>query len=110
MTGVASAQVDQNRSGRAPESTTKENVANALGRVTRGDFSLADVEQLANAGAVQAIPDLKKQFALSHDEVTKGKIASALVKLGDKDDTYWDYLVKEATPAIESDAPYPGGG
>ena len=25
--------------------------------------------------------------------------------LGDKDDTYWDYLVQLVTPAIESDAP-----
>lgn len=31
--------------------------------------------------------------------------AAALVRLGDKDDTYWDFLVTFAAPALESDAP-----
>ena len=39
------------------------------------------------------------------DPLLKAKIAAAIVRLGDKDDTYWDFLVKVATAALESDAP-----
>jgi hypothetical protein len=39
------------------------------------------------------------------DPLLKAMIAAAIVRLGDKDDTYWDFLVKLAAPALESDAP-----
>jgi hypothetical protein len=39
---------------------------------------------------VAAIPELEKQFAVSQDPDTKDAVASALVKLGDKDPAYWD--------------------
>jgi HEAT repeats len=75
-----------------------------------------DIEQLAQAGAVQAIPMLEEKFAQipggpskypSWNVVMKAHVASALVRLGDKKQTYWDYLVKQATLAVENDAPNP---
>jgi HEAT repeat protein len=50
---------------------------------------------------------LEKQFPLTKDEISKEAIASALVRLGDHDVTYWDYLEKQARAAIESDVPDP---
>jgi hypothetical protein len=32
------------------------------------------------------------------DPLDKATIARVLIKLGDKDDMYWDFLVKLATP------------
>jgi hypothetical protein len=68
------------------------------------------VEIIANAGAVQAIPSLKEWFGRSQDEEMKAELASALVRLRDPDNTYWDFLLQLAKPALESDAPSPLGG
>ena len=103
LTGLAFAQADQGGPDKVPDAIAKD----AVGRIKQGIILQADVDRLAAAGAVQVIPELKEQFALSQDEVGKGRLASALVKLGDKDVTYWDYLVKEARSAIESDTPSP---
>jgi hypothetical protein len=79
-----------------------------------------DIEQIAKAHAVQAIPILEAQFGRSRDpgekassasgsvglwDLDKAHIASALVRLGDKDAAYWTFLIKQATLAVESDAP-----
>jgi hypothetical protein len=45
------------------------------------------VEQVAQTHAVQAIPILKDKFASTENADDKMHIASALVRLGDKDDT-----------------------
>lgn len=37
----------------------------------------------------------------------KTKIANGLVRLGDKQDIYWNYLLEQATLAVESDVPTP---
>jgi hypothetical protein len=81
-------------------------VSDTIAKVKSGDFAPVDVETIASAGAVQAIPTLKEQFARSNDWLIKAKLASALVRLGgDQDDIYREFLVKQATIAIESDAP-----
>ena len=81
-------------------------VSEAIAKVKSGDFFPVDVEAIAAAGAVEAIPVLKEQFARSQDWRLKAKLASVLVKMGgDQDDIYWEFLVKQATPAVESDAP-----
>jgi HEAT repeat protein len=90
-------------------------VADAVKKVKQGKFGGVHVEEIARAGAVEAIPALKEQFARSLDPSqkddldpgNKAEIASALVRLGDKDPIYWDFLVKQANEAIESDAPFP---
>lgn len=64
-----------------------------------------DIRLLAQAGATQAMPALKQEFAVTKDNLLKLGIASALVKLGDKDPGYWDFLADKAREAVESDAP-----
>jgi hypothetical protein len=81
------------------------NVVDAIARVRSGDFTELNVQMIARARAVQAIPLLETQFLLKQDPFLKGAIASALVSMGDKNDTYWNYLVDVATPAIEDTAP-----
>jgi hypothetical protein len=67
--------------------------------------SIYFVEQLAHAKAVQAVPMLEAKFTHTKDVLDKAHVASALVRLGDTNDIYWDFLVKQVTPAVESDAP-----
>jgi len=62
-----------------------------------------DVVVIANAGAVQAIPALEEQFRRATDVDTKVSIASGLVKLRDRDNTYWNFLLEQATLAVDSD-------
>jgi len=69
------------------------------------DASTYDVEVAARTGRVDAIPILKEKFLRTQNTFDKAKIAEALVKLGDTDQTYWDFLVGTATLAVESDAP-----
>jgi hypothetical protein len=83
----------------------RANVPDAIAKLKSGDFLAIHVDLITRAGAVEAIPDLKEQFLHVQDPLLKAKIAAALVRLGEKDDTYWDFLVKQATPALKSDAP-----
>jgi len=90
-------------------------VADAVKKVKQGKFSGVHVEAIAEAGAVEAIPALEEQFARSLepnasaeiDPGNKGKIASALVRLGDNGQVYWDFLENPARTAVESGAPFP---
>lgn len=82
-------------------------VADAISKVKEGKFAAVHIEEIARAGQVQAIPILKEQFARSQDPAVKAKLADALIRLGDKNQSYWDFLVQQANEAIESDMPYP---
>lgn len=82
-----------------------QEVEDSLQRVARGEFNPRDVELLATSGAGQAIPALKKQFAVTGDTQLKGFIASALVRLGSKEEGYWQFLLEYALKALENDAP-----
>jgi len=87
-----------------PQQPQPGTLADAINEVRRGNF--AYVQQIVRiAGAEQAIPVLQDLFAHGADADTKGWIASELVKLGDKDDIYWDLLMKQAREVVESDAP-----
>jgi hypothetical protein len=82
-----------------------EQLATAIARAKSGDIDVVDVELIAEAGAVQAIPSLEAQFARVTDIKTKTKIAAGLVRLGDKDNTYWNYVEEQAALAVNSDIP-----
>jgi hypothetical protein len=97
--------VAQTQPSRRIYEADKTSVADAIAKVKSGNFVGADVDMIGRGGALEAIPILKEQFILRQDPLVKATIARVLIKLGDKDDTYWDYLVKQATPALESDAP-----
>ncbi len=77
----------------------------ALANVRSGDVSPRDVVVIANAGAVQAVPALEDQFRRATDVDTKVSIASGLVKLKNPDNTYWNFLLEQATLAVDSNVP-----
>lgn len=104
---LASGQDNQTKAAGPVAATPRTDVSDALGRLRDGTFFRADIVRIAESGRTEAIPDLKKQFDLTQDGVAKDSIASALVKLGDKDPAWWNYLVREATDAISTDAPSP---
>jgi hypothetical protein len=83
----------------------KANVPDAIARVKSGKFSGVHVDLIARANAVEAIPILKEQFNRVDDQLNKAKIAAALLRMGDKDNIYWNFLVEFANPALQSDTP-----
>jgi hypothetical protein len=83
----------------------KANVPDAIARVKSGEFGAVHVDLIARANAVEAIPVLKEQFNRVEDQLVKAKIAAALLRMGDKDNRYWNFLVEFANPALQSDAP-----
>jgi hypothetical protein len=82
-----------------------DEVVNSIAKVKSGDFNVANIEVIAKARAVEAVPALEEQFRRATDVRTKAKIANGLVRLGDKDDIYWNYLLLQATLAVDSDLP-----
>ena len=80
-----------------------DQLASSIARARPGNFDISDVEIIAEAGAVQAIPALEEQFGRTTDVDTKTEIANGLVRLGDKHNTYWNYLLEQATLAVDSD-------
>jgi HEAT repeat protein len=105
LTSAAYGQEQQIQPEKLAYGADRANVPDAIAKVESGEFGAVHVDLIARAGAVEAIPILKQQFARVEDPFLKAKIASALVKMGEKDNTYWQYLVKLATRAVESDAP-----
>jgi hypothetical protein len=107
----------QNRAEKVQGTNKSEKIAREIEEVRQDkEMAMYDVEQLAEAGAVEAIPALEEKFARmpgspsrypSWDAADKAHVASALVRLGDKKQIYWDYLIKQATEAVNSDAPDP---
>ncbi len=85
--------------------------ADALADLQRGGYGQTTPAQLEQAKAGQIIPVLKDLFRSTRGAGNEwqadvpGRIASELVLLGDHDAIYWDYLVSQARPALESDQP-----
>lgn len=65
--------------------------------------SMLYVEKAATTHPKEAAAILKENFANTQDERYKAQIASALIELGDKEDIYWDFLLRQAVSALESD-------
>ena len=98
LSPVLLAQAGQNR----PKS-----VDDAMNEIKQGQITPATLQRIARAGAVDAIPLLRQQFVRTEESLLKEAIASALVRLGDKDRTYWDFLETHARDVVQSDAPFP---
>ena len=103
--GAVLGQVNSEQPKKLAYAADPASVPDAIARLKSSNFGLVHVEVIAEFRAVEAIPALKDQFSRSQDTFTKEKIADALVRLGDKDDTYWNFLVAQATPVIESPDP-----
>ncbi len=82
-------------------------VPDAIAKVKSGDFLLSDLGVIGETRAVEAIPDLEKQFTLRSDPLEKARIAQVLLLLGDKKDEYWNYLAGLMKTVLDSDAPSP---
>src|SRR6266446_4610516 len=106
LSGFTHGQSTQTEPDKAQGAIGKVKVSEAIEKA-RPDSpeSIYFVEQIAQARAVQAVPMLEEKFVRTQDELDKAHIASALVRLGDNNDIYWDFQVKLVTQAVESDAP-----
>jgi len=93
----------QSTHGQTTQETDELNMA--LKRARSGDVDGRDVVVIANAGAVQAIPSLEEQYKRTTDVDTKLSIASGLVQMKDRDDTYWNFLQEQAALAVDSAIP-----
>jgi HEAT repeats len=102
VTGQLAAQ-----SQKPPYAADPASLSLAIAKVEKGDFGLVDVEIIARRHAVQAIPSLENQFEQSKDLTAKAKIANALVRLGQHDGPYWEFLANRANTVLVNDPPTP---
>jgi hypothetical protein len=118
LSALAYGQPGQSQAGKAAGASKNDKITRWVEAVRKHNTGAAgyEIEQLAEAGAVQAIPVLEERFARmqlipskypSLLAIEKAQVASALVRLREKKQVYWDYLVKQATLAVENDAPDP---
>lgn len=72
---------------------------------------LRAIEKVIESKNRAAIPILEEQFANGPFAIPpdKAHIASALIRLGEKDEIYWGYLVQQARNAVHSGMPSPVG-
>jgi HEAT repeat protein len=62
------------------------------------------VGKAAATHPAETVAILKENFVNTQDALRKAQIASDLIGLGDKEDIYWDFLLRQAISALESDA------
>jgi HEAT repeats len=105
LTGSANGQAEHPQPEKLAYGVDRANVPDAMAKVKSGKFGAIHVDLIVRAGAPEAIPVLKEQFAHVQDPLLKAKIAAGLIRLGDKDDSYWNFLVNYAKPAVEGDFP-----
>lgn len=88
-------------------------VADAIQRVRNRDLGTGPVDAMlyinliANAKGAEGISVLEEYYSRITAPDIKAGVASALVRMGDKNKGYWNYLVALAERAIQSDAPDP---
>lgn len=63
------------------------------------------VQEIIAAQATQAIPTLKQRFRTDGDIGNRELYAAALIRLGVHEELYWQFLERQAEPAIDSDEP-----
>jgi HEAT repeat protein len=61
------------------------------------------VGKAAATHPAETVAILKKNFVNTQDERQKAQIASALIGLGDKEDIYWDFLLRLETSLLEGE-------
>lgn len=99
VTAPAYGQAVRSQLGQATGATDKD-VSDAIKQAEPDTSeSIYFVDKIVEARAVQAIPMLEAKFRRTQDELDKAHVACALVRLGDKKDVHWDFLVKLATEA-----------
>jgi HEAT repeat protein len=86
-------------------SQSSVSLPDAISRVSSGKVLVPDLELIAEAKAVEEVPTLESAFKATQDPKVKEKIASTLVRLGDRDVSYWSFLVDKVNTILGSDAP-----
>jgi HEAT repeat protein len=66
--------------------------------------SLSYFGKAAATHRAETIAILKENFGKTQDERRKAEIASDLIGLGDKEDIYWDFLLRQMTSVLEGEA------
>lgn len=102
---VANGQQNPTQSRQAANKPIQTATQRAISRLESGNFAPFDIEVIAESNAAQAIPALETQFERSKDLTIKGKIANALVRLGDKNSLYWDFLVNRVLQVLQDEPP-----
>lgn len=105
LTGAAYGQTEQAQPQKLAYGVDRANVPDAIAKVKSGEFGAIHVDLIVRAGTPEAIAVLKEQYVRVQDPLLKAKIAAGLLRLGDKDDSYWNFLSNYAKPAVESDFP-----
>jgi hypothetical protein len=85
--------------------TPEEAIADLKSRM----FTFTDIDTIAAAPEDQrkeGMAILETQFPTSEDPSLKARIASSLIRLGDKGDSYWNYLAAQAMQEANDDAPF----
>jgi hypothetical protein len=101
---AAFGQAPQNQPADLGGAVNEGRLSNAIEEVKGGNY--ASVDQITKeAGQARAIPILEDLFAHGANAETKPWIASELVKIGDKDNSYWNYVVEVATDELENGPP-----
>ena len=101
LVGIAYGQV----TGEPTDEARKARTLQILNSLKQDTYGPATQEQVANAETGQLVSMLEERFVHSQDSDIKARVAKALVELGEKNGAYWDFLVQQATLAIESDVP-----
>jgi HEAT repeat protein len=81
------------------------NLPEVLAKLNSGNFSIYELELISRGNAVEAIPALEREFTKQKEFIDQARIAQVLVKLGDKNDFYWNFLIQLVTPILESNPP-----
>jgi hypothetical protein len=101
---VAFGQAPQGRPVKIGGGAGEDNLTTAINEVKQGNY--AYVRQITvEAGQARAIPILEDLFAHAGNADTKPWIASELVRLGDKDNSYWNFVAEQAREALENSPP-----
>jgi len=102
----ACGQAEPKQSQASAGTNAKPDISTAVAKAqSDSEDSIYYVEQLARAKASQAIPMLEQKFERTQNPLDRAHVASALLRLGDKNDTYWNFLEKQAAQAIENAPP-----
>jgi hypothetical protein len=87
---------------------SQEQVDEVIRHVKSGDFDPMELLLLVQSGAPEGVPILKEQFTVSTTPIhIRVIVASYLVRIGERDPVYWDFLFTKAKDVAESDAPDP---
>jgi hypothetical protein len=104
MTGLCSGQDVARPPSASATPAVHDDLAEAIKEVNGGNYAYVD-QIVKAAGEKESVPILQNLFSQSQAPITKCFIASKLIKLGNGDEVYWNYLAGMAREALDSDIP-----